>query len=135
MYNKIKLYASVQLPLEQIRKGFKTNSAGCVSQGIAVVLCQTHPFFVGFNQRWFEVVFTKAIDEIFVDIDDYDYHVKRLDDDAEYLTTPWSQLGVNPDDDEAGQYGAFVYEVKPDEIVSITEVHSDDNDICLRQTT
>ena len=129
---KIKLYASMNLTLEQVMQGFKTNG---VSQNVEVVLCQTAPFFVSHNQRWLEVLFEKDIDEIYVDIDDfnYDYKCKELDDDKEYLTIPWSQLNINPDDEELGQYSTFVYDVKPHEIIQVSEVQSDDMNECHRK--
>jgi len=138
MLNKIILYASVKMPLEQAKSGF--NNCGLngdkhmsMSQDKVVVLCQTSPFFCGCNEQWLEVKFEKAVNEIYVDIDDCDYNFDELDNDEKYLTTPWSQLGIDLNDPELGQYGVFVYEVKPDEILQITEVHSDDNDECFRK--
>jgi len=96
------------------------------SQGVEVVLCSRKPYWLGCEDDgtnyWFDVEFEKDWKEVYIDIDDgTDFYYPYDYDRKYYLEWPCYKFDLAEGD--IGSYGLFVYEVKPEEIVKISECY------------
>ena len=116
-------------------KDFRTNGTTGERK---VVLCTHDPesFFGDFEEgeTFFQVAFTKFLDQVFIDFDDFDLEEFGLTDIEEaysdidsyqennrkYPLTNLLKFGFNPNND-LSWYGIYVNDIKPQEVKSVTE--------------
>ena len=132
------LHVSTEDSLSQIfKKGVEWNERTTHPDGSTteIILCQSEPFFLSFDKQWFDVLFEKPLDKLYVDWGDY--YIEDGTDlggripEPKNKDVPVSELDFDP---KQLIYGMYVFEVRPEEIRSIT-VRGDFNEGELSYST
>ena len=119
---------------ELLANGIKNTEV--TQDNVKVVLTQPDEFFYGVATTWFDVMFETTTDKVYLDIDDgfgpddnMDWDKIENTRDEDFLTKSCKELGF-----KVPEYGSFVYEVRPEDIVKVVEITSDEDLECSRTT-